>query len=67
MSKCTCNAYMAGECVCGAWTEDELTAAEVEEVLCAIQWYYEAIGKKKKSTKKLLISADKKLRKQKGL
>jgi hypothetical protein len=28
--KCSCNAYMAGECVCGAWDDNDLLAANKE-------------------------------------
>ena len=36
--KCSCNAYMAGECVCGAWDDNDLLAAnkEIERLKQAI-------------------------------
>ena len=37
--KCSCHAYMAGECVCGAWDDNDLLAAnkEIEQLKQAIR------------------------------
>ena len=42
--KCSCNAYMAGECVCGAWDDNDLLAAKDKEIASLKEYIRIAIG-----------------------
>ena len=59
--KCDCHAYMAGECVCGAWDDNDLLAAnkEIERLKSVLQHIaIKCVGYGCNTTVDLLILVD---------